>query len=144
VSRRDRNGVVRPGAGHPRLVTTNDGYAVAGTAAANGLPTTYPLATDTTVLGGAIGQDVHLAGLPAAYGAIVRHRGDEYVYVQLDPSHVVQLNGTTVTTAALHHGDRLTLGQHELVFQRDEFADHGRFDGGRQGGEFSGDRLDRY
>jgi hypothetical protein len=144
VSRRDRDQVIKPGAGHPRLVTTSAGYASAGTAAANGAPTSYPLETDTTILGGAIGQDVHLAGLPEAYEAIVRRHGDEYIYVQLDPSHVAQLNGTTVTAAALHHGDRLTLRQHELVFQRDEFADHGRFDGGRQGGEFSGDRLDRY
>lgn len=144
MSRRDRDQVIKPGAGHPRLVATSAGYACAGTATANGAPISYPLGTDTTILGGAIGQDVHLAGLPAAYGAIVRRRGDEYVYVQLDPSHVAQVNGTPVTAAALHHGDRLTLRQHALVFQRDEFADHGRFDGGRQGGEFSGDRLDRY
>lgn len=84
MSRRDRNQVIEPGAGHPRLVTTNAGYASAGTAAADGVPTSCSLVTDTTILGGAIGQDVHLAGLPAAYGAIVRRRGDEYVCVQLD------------------------------------------------------------
>jgi hypothetical protein len=144
VSTRDRYQVIHPGAGHPRLTVTSGGYASAGSAAANGAPATFPLGSDTTVLGGAVGQDVHLAGLPAAYGAIVRRPGDEYVYVQLDASHSAQLNGAAVVAAALHHGDRLTLREHELVFQRDEFADHGRFDGGRQGGEFSGDRLDRY
>ena len=31
-------------------------------------------------------------------------------------------------------GDRITVGEWGLIFQRDEFADHGRFDGGRQVG----------
>jgi hypothetical protein len=143
VSRRIRQ-QVSSGAGHPRLVPTTAGYAFAGSAAAAGVTTAFPLDAETTVIGGASRQDLHLDGLPVAYGAIVHRRGDEYVYVQLDPRYTVRLNGTAVTSAALHHGDRLTLRHHELVFQRDEFADHGRFDGGRQGGEFSGDRLDRY
>lgn len=144
MNRRLRHQVITLGAGHPRLVTSVGGYAMTGTAAASGVTESFPLDADTTMLGGATRQDIHLAGLPPAYGAVVHRRGDEYIYMQLDPAYTARLNGTCIITAALHHGDRLTLGHHELVFQRDEFADHGRFDGGRQGGEFSGDRFDRY
>lgn len=143
MSGRKRGEDVAPGAGHPRLVPIMGGYAEA----ASVLGCTdqgYPLGLDTAVLGGAHHQDVYLEGLPPAYGAIMHLPGDEYVYVQLDPGFPARVNGAPVRTAALHNGDRLQLGSHHLVFQRDEFADHGRYDGGRQGGEFSGDRFDRY
>jgi hypothetical protein len=102
----------------------------------------FPLLLGTTVLGGAPSQDICLPGLAPAYGAIVHRPDDEYLYHRLDGAFPAQLNGRPVDVAPLHHGDRLTVGAWDLVFQRDEFADHGRFDGGRQGGEFSGDPVD--
>jgi hypothetical protein len=102
----------------------------------------FLLPMTTSVLGGAPSQDIHLAGLAPAVAAIMHRPRDEFVYVGLDPACRGTFNGVPVDRAALHHGDRLTLGTWTLIFQRDEFADHGRYDGGRQGGEFSGDRID--
>ena len=44
-------------------------------------------------------------------------------------------------TETLRTGSRFTVGPWELVFAREEFADHGRPFGGRLGGEFSDQPL---
>jgi hypothetical protein len=83
-----------------------------------------------------------LAGIDAAPGEVRRDGTiDEFVYHHLSRSGHSHVNGVVVTDAGLHHGDRLSVGDWTLIYQRDEFADHGRFDGGRQGGEASGTRL---
>lgn len=130
---------VPPGAGSPRLVQAAGGQAVMGSDAAEGVQHGYPLDKDSVTLGSGDTQDIRLAGLESAHGEVLREPdGDEFVYVHVGRSGTSQVNGAVVTRAALHHGDRLTLGDWTLVFQRDEFADHGRPDAGRQGGDFAG------
>jgi len=78
--------------------------------------------------------------------AVIRHDSrDEYV---------LEMRGAGETSAnveksdeeerraveILRTGARFTLGPWRLVFTRDEFADHGRPFGGREGGEFSDQR----
>lgn len=47
------------------------------------------------------------------------------------------MNGVDVGEKSLRTGDRLEFGDWVMSFFREEFADHGRPYGGRQGGEFS-------
>jgi hypothetical protein len=139
VTLRTRDGKVSPGAGNPRLVKSGDGHAVAGTPEAEGVQLGYPLNIDVTTVGSADGQDIQLEGIESQHGEIRRDANDdEFVYHHLSNAGESHVDGAIVTSAGLHHGVRLTVGPWTLIFQRDEYADHGRFDGGRQGGESSG------
>jgi hypothetical protein len=142
VSVRSRVTEVPPGAGHPRLVRATHGHATAGSPEAEGMDHSHPLRVDVTSLGSALSCDIVLAGLDGHHGEIRRDQtGDEFVYHHLSRQGESRINGVVVSSAGLHHGDRLAVGEWTLIYQRDEFADHGRFDGGRQGGEASGTRL---
>jgi hypothetical protein len=139
MASRSRDTAVPPGAGQPRLVKATDGHAVVGSPEASGIEQSFRLDREVTRLGGADDQDIVVPGVDPEHGEIRREPElDEYVYHQTSPSGTSQVNGAIVDAAALHHGDRLTLGEWTLVFQRDEFAEHGRFEGGRQGGDASG------
>jgi hypothetical protein len=126
------------GAGHPRLVVATDGHAMAGSAEASGVQQEFVLDKDVITIGSADGQDVQAAGLEPQHGEIRRDAADnDYVYTHLSADGFSRVDGSRISAYRLHHGDRLELGPVTLVFQRDEFADHGRLaDGGREGGQF--------
>jgi hypothetical protein len=139
---RTRAREVPPGAGNPRLIRATDGRVLAGGPEAAGREQSYPLTLDVTTIGSGDGQDIQLDDVAATHGEIQREAdGDEFVYRHLDADSVSYLDGAAVAVAGLHHGDRLTLGASTLIFQRDEYADHGRFEGGRQGGDASGPKA---
>lgn len=95
----------------------------------------FMLRPERTVLGTAREADVHLAGTDKQLGEIVHDQFDEYVYVQHSGSVPARINGERVTRHPLRTGDRLELGPWTLMYYREEYADHGRPFGGRQGGE---------
>jgi hypothetical protein len=142
MSVRSRDREVTPGAGNPRLVRAMHGHAAVGSSEAEGIEHSYPLNLDVTSLGSSPGSDIVVAGVDPEHGEIRREENsDEFVYHHLSRQADSRVNGVVVTDAGLHHGDRLTVGEWTLIYQRDEFADHGRYDGGRQGGEASGTRA---
>jgi hypothetical protein len=141
MSVRSRDTEVQPGAGHPRLTRATHGHAPVGSPEADGIDQSYPLRVDVTSLGSAPTCDIVLAGIDRRHGEVRREdAGDEFVYHHLSGQADSRVNGVVVSSAGLHHGDRLSVGDWTLIYQRDEYADHGRFDGGRQGGEASGTR----
>jgi hypothetical protein len=93
----------------------------------------FPLSLDRTALGSGDDVDIRLEGTLAAAGEIVHDESDEFVYV--DRTGSATINGQAVSTRPLRTGDRLELGPWTLMFFREEYADHGRPFGGRQGGE---------
>jgi hypothetical protein len=126
-------------AGHPRLVIATGGHAVVGSPEAAGIQQAFALTQDLVSIGSADTQDVQLTGLEPEHGVIRREADkDEWVYSDVHASTASRVGGVLTDGAGLHHGDRLELGAVTLIFQRDEEADHGRPDGGRQGGEFAG------
>jgi hypothetical protein len=129
---------VRDVAGHPRLVVASDGHAVAGSSEAAGVQREFVLDQDLITIGSADGQDVQMPGLEPAHGEIRRDSSEnDYVYTHVSDRGSSRVGGSQVHSSSLHHGDRLELGAVTLVFQRDEFADHGRLsNGGREGGQF--------
>jgi hypothetical protein len=125
--------------GHPRLVIATGGHAPIGSPEAAGIQRAFTLDGDAVTIGSADTQDVQLTGLEPEHGVIRREAdADEWVYSDVHPSTASRVDGALTDGAGLHHGDRLELGAVTLVFQRDEEADHGRPDGGREGGDFAG------
>jgi hypothetical protein len=125
-------------AGHPRLVVATDGHAVAGSTEATGVQREFLLDKDLVTIGSADTSDVRIPGLEPVHGEIRRDISEnDYVYSHLADGGFSRVDGSRVRSSSLHHGDRLELGAVTFVFQRDEFADHGRLsDGGREGGAF--------
>jgi hypothetical protein len=125
--------------GHPRLVIATGGHAPAGSPEATGIQRAFTLDGDVVTIGSADTQDVQLAGLEPEHGVVRREvDADEWVYSDVHPAAATRVDGALTDAAGLHHGDRLEMGAVTLVFQRDEDADHGRPDGGREGGDFAG------
>lgn len=129
------------GGGHPRLVFSSGGTADQASAAGDGAQQEFRLLRGRTVIGSGPGADLRLAGLADRHGEVCRDEADEYVYVHLGQPDGSRVNGQPVREAVLHTGDRIELGEWMLSFARDEYADHGRPDGGRQGGETFGEPL---
>jgi hypothetical protein len=125
-------------AGHPRLVVASDGHVMAGSSEAGGVQREFVLDRDLITIGSADDQDVQVPGLEPAHGEIRRDAaGNDYIYTHVSDGGFSRVDGSRVRSSSLHHGDRLELGAVTLVFQRDEFADHGRLSqGGREGGQF--------
>jgi hypothetical protein len=125
--------------GHPRLVIAAGGHASVGSPESVGIQRAFTLDGDVVTIGSADTQDVQLAGLEREHGVIRREAdADEWIYSDVHPSTASRVDGVLTDSAGLHHGDRLELGAVTLVFQRDEEADHGRPEGGREGGDFAG------
>jgi hypothetical protein len=137
MSTSDSDGAVDV-AGHPRLVVATDGHVMAGSSEAAGVQREFVLDKDLVTIGSSDDQDVQVPGLEPAHGEIRRDATDnDYIYSQVSDSGFSRVDGSRVRSSRLHHGDRLELGAVTLVFQRDEFADHGRLSqGGREGGQF--------
>lgn len=114
------------GSGGPRLVLAWD-YTLG-----EERPPTYWLG-ETTVIGSDPDCDVVLAGLEPRHAVIDHVEGDEYVVTASGGD--TRVHGAGALGQVLRTGARLDLGDHVLVFYREEYADHGRPFGGRIGGE---------
>ena len=88
---------------------------------------------ETTVIGSDPDCDVVLAGLEPRHAIIDHAEGDEYVVTASGGD--TRVHGAGALGQVLRTGARLDLGDHTLVFYREEYADHGRPFGGRIGGE---------
>lgn len=102
----------------------------------------YEITGDTVRVGSAESNELTLPDCDPVHATIRHDARDEYV---LTLHGVGEMNANPLS-AATYPGDRsetLRTGAHftarewVLVFVRDEFADHGRPFGGREGGEFS-------
>ncbi|MCW2543156.1 MAG: hypothetical protein JWM40_708 [Frankiales bacterium] len=95
----------------------------------------FPLQRGVTTIGSDPGNDLCLAGLARFHAEIHRDDRDDYVLTSVAGS--ARVHGRPVTEAELHSGARIELGGWVMSYARAESADHGRPDGGRQGGELS-------
>lgn len=119
------------GGGAPRLIYVKDSETWNGVA-----PHVVPIPEEGLAIGSAPGCGLALAGLDAAHARIVHNDLDEYVLVA---------DGRVGGSAGLGPGDKYTLrsgarielGDWRIVFVREEYADHGRPFGGRNGGELA-------
>ncbi len=117
------------GAGSPRLRITSETERFV-----------HDLTADLTRLGAAEGSDVVLAGADPLHATIEHDERDEFV-LTLHGAGEMSANPQAAAThdgdrsATLRTGARFTAGPWTIVYMRDEFADHGRPYGGRQGGE---------
>ncbi len=121
------------GGGRPRLV-----FALGGSAPEGREPREFDLQPGTTVIGSGLDADLQLDGLEDHHAEVRLKEGDEYVWVDLGSDAGSRVDGQPMGEHGLHTGDRIDVGSYTLTYTRDEFADHGRPDGGREGGEFSG------
>lgn len=125
------------GAGHPRLIFSAESSGRLGNPAAEASPHEFPLTSDVTRIGGQAGADLVLPGLGERHAEIRRDEADEYIYLHVGAGAGSTVNGEPIIESLLRTGDRITLGDWTASFYREEFADHGRPFGGRQGGEGS-------
>lgn len=107
------------GAGHPRLLVTseNDRFV-------------HEFDCALTHVGSAEHSDVLLHGADPLHAKIMHDTADEYVLEMVGKGDTSHGRG-----AALRTGAQFTAGPWRLVYARDEYADHGRPYGGRNGGE---------
>lgn len=103
-----------------------------------------PLRRGVTTVGGSPEDDLVVAGLRPGHLRIERDpQTDEYEVVPV-PGALTTIGGRPVEApVALRTGMVLRAGDLELTYAREEYADHGRPYGGRQGGEFSRQRPQR-
>jgi hypothetical protein len=121
------------GGGRPRLI-----FALGGSAPRGSEQREFDLPPGVTVIGSAPDADLRLAGLDGRHAEIRHEEGDEYVWVDLGGAAGSRVDGRPMGRQGLHTGDRIEAGTWTLTYYREEFADHGRPDGGRQGGELAG------
>ncbi|WP_336644826.1 FHA domain-containing protein [Microbacterium sp. USHLN186] len=123
------------GAGHPRLIFTVDAEQWDGIA-----PKVFDLTADQVTIGSSPTCDLVLPDLESVHAEIRHEKGDEYV---LYAKGVVgggayrERIGDEEEGRILRTGALITMGSWRLAFFREEYADHGRPYGGRQGGEYS-------
>lgn len=97
---------------------------------------------DVVTIGSAADAGLRLPDTDPVH-AVIRHDShDEYALEMRGPGETsanVEKSAEEERRAVevLRTGARFTLGPWRLVFMREEFADHGRPFGGREGGEFS-------
>jgi hypothetical protein len=121
------------GGGRPRLI-----LALGGSAPAHAQAREFDLRPGVTVIGSAPDADLQLPGLSGHHAEVRRRDGDEYVWVDLGAAAGSTVDGRPMGEQGLHTGDRIEVGPWTLTYFREEFADHGRPNGGRQGGELAG------
>lgn len=119
------------GAGSPRLRITRDDDRAE-----------YAIESDLVRIGSADDSDLRLADTEPLHATITHDERDEYVLELHGEGEMNASPGTDAThggarTETLRTGARFTAGPWTLVFAREEFADHGRPYGGREGGEYS-------
>lgn len=98
-----------------------------------------PLDTPSVTIGSGADVDVRLEGAASLHAEIVHDDRDEFVLVLHAPSETSGFPSEQESVDEHGHvlrtGASFTAGPWTLVFLREEFADHGRPYGGRQGGE---------
>lgn len=120
-----------PGSGRPRLI-------VSRTDASGGSwqRTEFNLLPEQTTIGSDEGADLTLAGLDPTHAIITHTDMDEYVLKRIGAGGGSR-NAAPGEQVILRSGSRIEIGHWRLVFFREEYADHGRPFGGRQGGELA-------
>ncbi|PZU42366.1 MAG: hypothetical protein DI571_11450 [Arsenicicoccus sp.] len=127
------------GGGRPRLVY----YLPPGPEQGAPRETAY-LRRGTTTIGSAPDSDVRIPGLRPQHAEIRRDRAtDEYLLHALGPEPATVAGEQATEGRVLRTGATLACGTQTFVYVRDEYADHGRPFGGREGGEFSRQRPQR-
>jgi hypothetical protein len=101
---------------------------------------TYALRRAVTTIGSDEDCDIRLAGLTGRHAEVRNDEHDEYVLVRLGRVGDTLVNGRPVDAEVLRTASRVQLGGWTLTFYREEYADHGRPHGGRQGGEIGHQR----
>lgn len=117
------------GAGNPRLLVTGEGQRFE-----------FPLTADLVRVGSAGQSDIALPGTEALHATVQHDERDEYVVTlhgegEMNSNPDAAATHEGARTETLRTGARFTAGPWTFVFMRDEFADHGRPYGGREGGE---------
>ncbi|WP_337005323.1 hypothetical protein [Microbacterium sp. LB12] len=125
------------GAGNPRLRITRDDER-----------TEFALDAEVVRIGSAEGNELRLAETDPVHATITHDDRDEYVLTlhgegETNASLGVDATHGNANAETLRTGAHFTAGPWAFVFARDEFADHGRPYGGREGGEYSDQPLQR-
>lgn len=92
---------------------------------------------DTTI-GSDPSCDIVLRGLEPVHAWVTHDERDEFVLHS--PHALTRVHGMEVRQQDLRTGSRIDLGDWQLVYAREEWADHGRPYGGRIGGELGHQR----
>ncbi|WP_240977231.1 FHA domain-containing protein [Planctomonas sp. JC2975] len=115
------------GAGEPRLLVSGGDRRFV-----------FDLDEDGIRIGSAADCDLRLEGLDALHAHIRHDDRDEYLLSLVGAGETTvapEISDAPADETILRTGARFVLGQWTFVFQREEFADHGRPFGGREGGE---------
>lgn len=137
VARRVRRRVTTthylPGSGRPRLI-----FAVGSGDWNFSRPREFDLLPGCTVIGSGPDADLRLEGLEARHAEVRHNDDDEYVLYSYAATGGGRPNlpHSTENARILRTGSRIEIGPWRLAYYREEFADHGRPFGGRQGGEY--------
>ncbi|WP_104181468.1 FHA domain-containing protein [Arthrobacter sp. B0490] len=123
------------GGGRPRLIFVQNSQVWDGQ-----VPREFELVADRTTIGSADDAMLMLAGLEDLHAEILHTDDDEYVLV---PHGAITGSVNGREPSILRTGARIQLGAWALAFFREEYADHGRPFGGRNGGELSYQRPQR-
>ncbi|MEO7147047.1 MAG: hypothetical protein ABIW81_08110 [Terrimesophilobacter sp.] len=126
----------QPGAGRPRLVFEVDPGQWDGGAARE-----FDLLMTTTRIGSGADTDLRLDGLDTLHAEIRHDERDEYVLYAFGEaelsSELTSPDEDAIDDVGriLRTGSKVQLGEWAMSFFREEFSDHGRPFGGREGGE---------
>lgn len=127
------------GAGRPRLLITTDEDRYI-----EGEPHTVNLSKEITGIGSSQFADVYLEDADSEHAEIRHTESDEFVLLLHGEARTSSQPNTELPSGEegymLRSGYSFVIGGHNLSFERDEFADHGRPYGGRQGGEYAKQR----
>ncbi|WP_298748676.1 FHA domain-containing protein [uncultured Serinicoccus sp.] len=126
------------GRGDPRLVY----YLPPGPEQGSPRQTAY-LLRGTTTIGSDPGSDVVVPGLAPHHAEVRRNPTDDEYLVHAVDGDVSVAGAVVGEGVVLRTGATVTCGEQRFVYVREEFADHGRPYGGREGGEFSRQRPQR-
>ncbi|WP_447912152.1 hypothetical protein [Microbacterium phyllosphaerae] len=123
-----------PGSGRPRLI-----FAVGSGDWNDSRPREFDLLPGRTTIGSGPDADLRLDGLEKLHAEIRHNEDDEYVLYSFAATGGGRPNlpHSKEDARILRTGSRIEIGPWRLAYYREEFADHGRPFGGRQGGEYA-------
>jgi predicted GNAT family acetyltransferase len=117
------------GAGHPRLLVASEYDRHI-----------HEITVDLTRIGSSVDVELVLPDADPVHATVTHDSTDEYVLTMFGEGETNALaweraDADSARLEILRTGAHFTAGPWRLVFARDEFADHGRPYGGREGGE---------